>query len=90
VWFGGVEWSASWPGAVGHVPGTGNVGAAVLLAVASTGCYAASAVLQEREASRQDAAAGRRYCGGWCIGPGGGSRSLRRWPARCCTSPRWH
>jgi len=55
VWFGGVAWSASWLGAVGHVPGTGNVGAAVVLAVASTGCYAASAVLQEREASRQDA-----------------------------------
>ena len=55
MWFGGVAWSASWLGAVGHVPGTGNVGAAVLLAVASTGCYAASAVLQEREAGRQDA-----------------------------------
>ena len=55
MWFGGVAWSASWLGAVGHVPGTGNVGAAVLLAVASTGCYAASAVLQEREARRQDA-----------------------------------
>ena len=55
MWFGGVAWSASWLGAVGHVPGTGDVGAAVVLAVASTGCYAASAVLQEREASRQDA-----------------------------------
>jgi hypothetical protein len=47
-----VSWVAS---AVGHLPGAGNLGAAVVLAVVSTGCYATSAVLQEREASRQDA-----------------------------------
>src|SRR5689334_14362372 len=53
-YFGGAGWSASWLGVVGHVPGSGNVGAAVLLAVASTVCYASSAVLQEREAGGQD------------------------------------
>jgi drug/metabolite transporter (DMT)-like permease len=35
------------------MPHGGNVGAAVTLAVASTGCYASSAALQEREAARQ-------------------------------------
>lgn len=49
---------AAW--AAGEVTGlrhSGNLGAAVALAVLSTGCYATSAVLQEQEASRQVAAA---------------------------------
>jgi hypothetical protein len=40
--------------AVGPLPRVGNIGAAVVLALLSTGCYATSAVLQEREAARQD------------------------------------
>ena len=41
--------------AAGHLPVAGNLGGALVLAMVSTGCYAMSAVLQEREARRQDA-----------------------------------
>jgi hypothetical protein len=41
--------------AIGHLPRVGNLGAAVTVALLSTGCYAISAALQEHEAARQDA-----------------------------------
>jgi drug/metabolite transporter (DMT)-like permease len=44
-------WLAS---GIGPLPRHGNVAVAVVLALGSSGCYAASAVLQEREASRCD------------------------------------
>lgn len=52
-------WSATWVSAAGQLPGSAvvgaTIGAAVGVALLSTGCYAASAVLQEREAARQPA-----------------------------------
>jgi hypothetical protein len=44
-------WTVS---AIGHLSQHANVGAAIMLALGSTGCYATSAVLQERETSRCD------------------------------------
>src|SRR3954469_9300369 len=63
---GAEVWSPVMPegvGAASPLPGGAAIGWAVGLAVASTGCYATSAVLQEREAARP--------------GPEGAARLLR-------------